>query len=397
MPMALFAGIACPSLFSQSRAEEGPWQLEGGAGLGPEVHIVGTGWRDWHGNTFKDSPCYRPVVLTVVIRNFDRWIMDLAYGDPGMLAGFLTLDELRQIDDKGEKEIVSERKVDRVVRDRFNGFYRKCLGDLRLVLMGRVFQSVAPFDAQFGTRTDGKDTWSAAVFSVAVDDKEVAEWQALVRTVGSKFDGPISVALATGNGIRVMKTAVNTAGQRRYSFHLVPPLRTACAWATALGVLALILRVGATTETLRLGGGPKAPWSLARVALAWWLAIVCSSYLFLWAMTGHVDVLSGSAPVLLGIQGGTLLSAVWATQRTSPPDRRPSAGFLRDLVEEGKEAEVSRLQMLVWNGILGVVFLWQTVTEWKMPEFDATLMTLMGISSAAYVGFKFLPTREPGS
>jgi hypothetical protein len=46
--------------------------------------------------------------------------------------------------------------------------------------------------------------------------------------------------------------------------------------------------------------------------------------------------------------------------------------------------------MLVWNVVLGVVFIWQSVFEWKMPEFDATLMTLLGISSTAYLGFKFV-------
>jgi hypothetical protein len=45
--------------------------------------------------------------------------------------------------------------------------------------------------------------------------------------------------------------------------------------------------------------------------------------------------------------------------------------------------------MLVWNGILGVIFVWQSMFQWSMPEFDATLMTLLGISSAAYVGYKF--------
>jgi len=46
--------------------------------------------------------------------------------------------------------------------------------------------------------------------------------------------------------------------------------------------------------------------------------------------------------------------------------------------------------MLIWNVVLGLVFMWQSVFEWKMPEFDATLMTLLGISSTAYVGFKFV-------
>jgi hypothetical protein len=88
---------------------------------------------------------------------------------------------------------------------------------------------------------------------------------------------------------------------------------------------------------------------------------------------------------LLGIQGTTL---ALATQFGREPNAPPSRGFFRDLVSESGEPEVSRLQLLVWNGILGVIFLWQSIFQWAMPEFDATLMTLLGISSAAYVGFK---------
>jgi hypothetical protein len=64
-----------------------------------------------------------------------------------------------------------------------------------------------------------------------------------------------------------------------------------------------------------------------------------------------------------------------------------SRGIL-DLISENGEPEVARLQMLVWNLILGVVFVWQSLFRWQMPEFDATLMTLIGISSTTYVGFR---------
>ena len=103
-------------------------------------------------------------------------------------------------------------------------------------------------------------------------------------------------------------------------------------------------------------------------------------------MGEHRNILSGSAPILLGIQG-TTLAITTGFGRSATTSK--SQGFFRDLVSENGEPEVSRLQMLVWNGILGVVFLWQSIFQWKMPEFDPILMTLLGISSAAYVGFKF--------
>lgn len=108
-------------------------------------------------------------------------------------------------------------------------------------------------------------------------------------------------------------------------------------------------------------------------------------------MGEYRNILSGSAPLLLGIQGTTLLVATRfrATQTT-----RASQGFFTDLISEGGEPEIARLQMLVWNFILGIVFIWQSVFQWTMPTFDPTLMTLLGISSATYVGFKLAADSE---
>ena len=97
----------------------------------------------------------------------------------------------------------------------------------------------------------------------------------------------------------------------------------------------------------------QSPWSASRVVFAWWLAICTGCYLFLWAMKAQMDVLSGSAPLLLGINGGTLLAASFVG---SSGRSVRSRSFLEDIVSEGGEAEISRLQMLVWNGVLGVVF-----------------------------------------
>jgi hypothetical protein len=43
----------------------------------------------------------------------------------------------------------------------------------------------------------------------------------------------------------------------------------------------------------------------------------------------------------------------------------------------------------VWTLVLGGVFVWGVYRNMSMPEFDASLLTLMGISAGTYVGFKF--------
>ena len=39
--------------------------------------------------------------------------------------------------------------------------------------------------------------------------------------------------------------------------------------------------------------------------------------------------------------------------------------------------------------MLGVVFIGSVIRELIMPEFNPTLLTLMGISAGTYIGFKF--------
>ena len=52
-------------------------------------------------------------------------------------------------------------------------------------------------------------------------------------------------------------------------------------------------------------------------------------------------------------------------------------------------AGIFGLRMLGMFIVLGVVFAWAVYRDMSMPEFDASLLTLMGISSGTYVGFKW--------
>jgi hypothetical protein len=55
---------------------------------------------------------------------------------------------------------------------------------------------------------------------------------------------------------------------------------------------------------------------------------------------------------------------------------------------QGRVITFHRFQIVVWTLILGVVFVSEVITKLAMPEFNSTLLTLMGISSGTYLGFK---------
>jgi hypothetical protein len=69
--------------------------------------------------------------------------------------------------------------------------------------------------------------------------------------------------------------------------------------------------------------------------------------------------------------------------------------LVKDLLSEedasagqGRVITFHRFQIVGWTLILGVVFVSEVLSKLVMPVFDATLLTLMGISSGTYLGFK---------
>jgi hypothetical protein len=65
-----------------------------------------------------------------------------------------------------------------------------------------------------------------------------------------------------------------------------------------------------------------------------------------------------------------------------------SKGFL-DILKDGDGLSFHRFQIAVWTVVLGFVFIKSAFLDLVMPEFDTTLLGLMGISSGTYIGFKF--------
>jgi hypothetical protein len=67
----------------------------------------------------------------------------------------------------------------------------------------------------------------------------------------------------------------------------------------------------------------------------------------------------------------------------------PSSGLWKDLVTDDRgSVALDRFQIVAWTVVLGGVFLDSVVWDLTMPEFNATLLALMGISSGTYIGFK---------
>jgi hypothetical protein len=381
-------------------------------GTGKFVSDIRMGWCNNDGQIIDENLFTDSFSLTVFLQNFDGWLLDRGRTEARVLPQDFSQEELKTylslVDLKKASRLLQNQEATiQTLQAKVNHWVLQERSNLRLMIAGQVFESIPPFDVTapptYGSGEFAGETYDRVVFylSAPKDPKELEKWRTIIRAAGATCEAQISVArpiTGAADALR-MPTLVNAdaiyslgASPVYRSLPLVPRIRQGAAAVAVILTLTLIFATASGTTVLRnappagLAATEKPSWSIARVVLAWWLSICVISFGFLWALLGEYrDILSGSAPILLGIQGTTLAITTGFGRVASAPASR---GFFRDLISETGEPEVSRLQMLVWNGILGIIFLWQSIFQWKMPEFDATLMTLLGISSAAYVGFK---------
>jgi hypothetical protein len=66
-----------------------------------------------------------------------------------------------------------------------------------------------------------------------------------------------------------------------------------------------------------------------------------------------------------------------------------SRGFLHDILSDSSGYSFHRFQIFAWTILLGIMFVSSVYNSLTMPEFNTTLLGLMGISSGTYIGFKF--------
>jgi hypothetical protein len=243
---------------------------------------------------------------------------------------------------------------------------------------------------------DNKDGWTWKTLNIRAPDDAGAVEGKLWRQIlgGTPFEGSRYVALAFGDkeGTLPRTDAVIVEKVKLRVYHW--PLLIAGALGLALmaaGLIGLGWDTGLLRDTPPPSPTAPVPFSLARVQFAWWLFLVIGGYLYVWLVTGQfIGVVTAGVLTLMGISGASGLAA----QVIDPtPNTNPSQGFLRDIMSETISGQrtfvLQRVQMAAWTLILGVIFLWTTLTSFSFPNFDANLLVLAGIVNGVYLGFKF--------
>lgn len=181
-------------------------------------------------------------------------------------------------------------------------------------------------------------------------------------------------------------------------------------WAASIGVAAVLMAcfIFLVKRSHMLTEPPNHhSYSLGRTQMAWWTVLTVWGFFFIYEYTGTVN-LTTSVVVLMGISSATALGAVlidkrkddnqdklWTSSGTEAQgsvkiDKRDYflAKLLSDPGDPLNDYSLHRVQIFCWNLVMSYVFLRSVVISYTMPEFDNTLLGLMGLSSAAYLGFK---------
>jgi hypothetical protein len=72
-----------------------------------------------------------------------------------------------------------------------------------------------------------------------------------------------------------------------------------------------------------------------------------------------------------------------------------SESFFKDIVSDANGVSFHRFQMVAWTIVLAIIFGKETFSTLAMPDFDNTLIGLMGLSAATYVGLKTTEATVP--
>jgi hypothetical protein len=329
------------------------------------------------------------------------------------------------------KQITMGQQVTVCIMGLYDWIYRqkKDPSDLRLFIGGNMLAAIPPS----AVSPSGQEYLNFTLRMGAADTDDWNAWAAIVyASRHSPHQLPISIAFARNRQVFESNEVVTIEQYPRRWPYLVVGMAL---------VLAAFVYLAVKTDILRDSAGPqppksRRPLSLGLVQMAFWFFLVVAAYAYICVSTRQIHIPLGSMLGLLGISATTGLAAIAVDKqkaaaaiekreklvasrcalevliddpalvpakraryrcrleqveariaRLSPAPRKRDP--IRDLLSDGDGVSFHRFQIAVWTIVLGVVFVWAVYRDMSMPEFDASLLTLMGISSGTYVGFKF--------
>ncbi|MGH9422333.1 MAG: hypothetical protein ACRD3J_20310 [Thermoanaerobaculia bacterium] len=213
-------------------------------------------------------------------------------------------------------------------------------------------------------------------------------WHTLLGRPNGYARDNIDVSVGASAQVPIPSTAT-------FDLEVIPKIQFRAFLAIITLALAIFVYLCRTTSLIRSGTHPvphERPYSLSLFQMSFWFFLVIAAYVFMWLITDELDTITDSVLALIGIGAATALgSTLIDKNKTAPAPDEPggkSRGFLNDVMSDPTGVSLHRFQMFVWTLVLGVIFCGSVYNNLEMPEFSATLLGLMGVSSGTYLGFK---------
>lgn len=285
------------------------------------------------------------------------------------------------------------------------------------------------------------------------------KWNELLGspTWGDKFfDKPVTVMVGLANAANT-NDLVAVGSNGKFRLMRISWIKFAGGLAVLALLLWVIYKYVPNSGLLR-NGNKDTKWSLARCQMAFWFILIIYSFLFVWGITGAMDTITSQTLVMMGLSSGTLLGAAlidtakdtdsrlkeiqasiqkFTTDNTTLQAQQTAAAqanhaaaadglqalinennrrilllteevnkyqnidktthsFWEDIVTDpGGSPALHRFQIVAWTMVLGFIFIYSVWKNLTMPAFSETLLSLMGLSSATYLGFKVPENRGP--
>jgi hypothetical protein len=237
-------------------------------------------------------------------------------------------------------------------------------------------------------------------------EKGKESWKKLLGGLGKeRKEVPVSVGLINGPPLPSTYKAefVRLEGTRLGIFFVV-------AAVLGVGFFMVARRTGALRDKepppIDEGGRQAdiAPteraYSLSRTQIAVWTLLVVYAYLFIWFITGEYNTeIPRTILAILGISAGTYATAAGIDKGKEQgaggqgTTVAKTEGIFPDLLSTDAGASLHRVQFGLWSIVFMIVFIVTVYDTLAMPQFGASLLGLMGISSATYAGMK-LPEKK---
>jgi hypothetical protein len=219
-----------------------------------------------------------------------------------------------------------------------------------------------------------------------------SDWNEILRTGFNKKTLFINVGLKDGS--LMTETSVPMPFHLRSMLEFIPFLLL--VFFLVVLTVYLVWKKG----LLRVNTGGDNSYSLSTLHLFFWTSIILISYAVIWYTCNDINAMEPSCLILIGISAGTasagtiINNSLKKSQSPDPADVNKSEGFFNDIFSENKAISIHRYQIVVFNLVVGVFFLYNVFSELKMPVLNETILTLLGISSATYASLKAIQVKS---